>query len=81
MGDLGPSYKIIFLIHKHKNMTEKKILDSFSNQELIFGRLKYLTNQGLIKKNNSCYSILPKGKLIYKLISNYRQILNWPLGG
>ena len=80
-GEESPSFKIIFLIRKHKRLSSSSICKQFSNADLIKKRLSFLVNARYIANENDVYIVLPKGKIMYLLIERYRKLLNWYEGG
>ncbi len=81
IGDIGPTYLIIYLLEQKNALSFQEILRWFSDHELIINRLHFLAAYGYIKKTGQYYTILSKGKRLSNFIDFYRLVLGWYAGG
>ena len=61
-------------------MTAESINDLFSEDTLLYDRLKDLANDDLILLKNNKWAISLKGRLLAGFFSTYRHLLGLPLG-
>lgn len=80
-NEVGPSVQIYLLMRKYKKRTLSQILQTFSDEELIYKRLTALKNGGFIHYKNNRYTILPKGIALSKLLNFYRALTRWESSG
>ena len=76
----SPSGKILFMIRRGP-LRPSRILQKFTDTSIIGRRLELLVTSGLVEKNHSFYRLTPKGKLLIKFLTVYRNILRWDFGG
>ncbi len=79
----SPSMKILraLMSKPDRKITADQVSLLFTDEELIFDRLKDLVLNGHIIEEGGQYRILPRGRLIMSLFNAYRALLGRKLGG
>lgn len=81
LGDESPASRIVKLVSAKNKMTEKEILNEFSDKILVFKRLDDLVNSGHTEQKGRRYIITKRGFRLNRVINWYRSILRWDWGG
>ncbi len=80
-GDISPTLQIIRLLKRNGAMSNKDLLDSFSADELIDNRLRFLVQSGYVQKKRASFYITPKGLRLISVINMYRKWIKWKSSG
>ena len=79
----SPSMRIVRHVRSKAEgiATKEELRDLFTDEEMIISRLKDLTDHGFIQWDGLRYSLTPRGRLVARCFTFYRNLIRRGMGG